>query len=265
MSGAVAATMVGTAVHAGMGFRGSIALVSYFASASALGRLPRARISLQQRGNRRDAVQVLANGGPPALFALLHARSAASSIDLAEAAFYGSLAAAAADTWATEVGTRYGGSPRNIITTRKAAPGESGAVTFAGLFASLAASSAIAAAAHVGASSRPSRALSCVAGGIAGSLTDSLLGALVQEQRWCESCSVRTELPVHTCGAQTRHVAGLRAVNNDVVNLLSVLAGGLIASAASWAMPDLAGRIGSRVEFATTSTNSRVPRTIGAA
>lgn len=262
-SGAAAATLVGAAVHAGMGLRGSAAAVVYFASASALGRLPKQGPQVQRRGNRRDAVQVLANGGAPAFFSLVHARSAAPVSDLAASAFYGSLSAAAADTCATEIGTRFGRKPRNIATGRVAASGESGAISLAGLAASVAAATAIALAAKLGTSGRPMQAMSCVAGGVAGSLADSLLGALGQEQRWCQHCGVRTELPVHTCGHRSNYLSGVRSVNNDVVNLLGVTVGGLTAAALASALPHLAGRSGSRVEFATTATISRLPGTSG--
>lgn len=265
VSGAVAAALVGTAVFAGMGVHGSLTMVSYFASASVLGQLPRPGDSVQQRGNRRDAVQVLANGGPAAALSLLHARSPASSEAVAAIAFYGSLAAATADTWATEVGTRWGGQPRNIVTGRRTLPGESGAVTSAGLAASVLASLVIAALAQPGAKDPRARTISCAMGGVAGSLTDSVVGALVQEQRWCERCSVRTEMAVHGCGCRTYRVSGVPTLNNDVVNLIGVAAGGLTAAVVSAMLPKLTDRNGSRVEFATALTNSRLSGEPGAA
>lgn len=263
-SGAVAATLIGGAVHVGMGARGSVAVVSYFASASALGRLPRPGAVTQQRGNRRDAVQVLANGGPPAVFSLVHARSGTLGRDRAAAAFYGSLAAAAADTWATEVGTRIGGTPRSLATGRIAAIGDSGAVTPAGLAASALAALAIALAAQPEGHGQSGRVVRCLAGGMAGSLADSLLGALMQEQRWCSRCEVGTELVVHTCGNPTHVCSGIRGANNDVVNLTGVTVGGIAAAALAAILPHLTGRNGSRVEFATTVTNSRLSGTPGA-
>lgn len=262
-SGAAAATFVGAAVHAGMGYRGSAAMVAYFASTSALGRLPRQGSSTQHRGDRRDAVQVLANGGPPAFCALVHAWSAASAKDLAAMAFYGSLAAAAADTWATEFGSRFGGRPRSVATGQVVSPGESGAVSIVGLAASAVASAAIALTTQVGKDHRPSRSVSCFAGGMTGSLADSLLGAHIQEQRWCEQCGVRTELKAHSCGNSSTHQSGLHWVNNDVVNVSGVIVGALTADALFAVLPHLTGHDGSRVEFATTATNSRMPEPTG--
>lgn len=230
-SGAVTAAIVGTAVHAGMGVRASVAMVGYFASSSALGRLPRQNLPRQRRGNRRDAVQVLASGGPAALFALLHGAGGTPMTKAASDGFYGSLAAAAADTWATEIGTRWGGQPRNIATLRRTSVGESGGVTIAGIAASFLASLAIAATAQANQEDGTMSVTRCVTGGMVGSLTDSLLGALVQEQRWCERCAIATELHVHTCGQPTTHLRGIPGLDNDVVNFLAGVAGGFAAIA----------------------------------
>src|SRR4051794_20782552 len=69
-SGAPAAAFVGGSVFTGAGFRGAAALIPFFVSSTLLGRLPAPSRSQQCRGNQRDAVQVLANGGVAALLAL---------------------------------------------------------------------------------------------------------------------------------------------------------------------------------------------------
>lgn len=262
-SGAIAASIVGATIHTAMAYKGSSAMVAYFATSSALGRLPRSGSPIQQRGNRRDAVQVLANGGPAAAFALLHALWTPSTIVTA-AGYYGTLSAAAADTWATEIGTRWGGRPRNIANVRKTVAGESGGVTLAGIAASFLASLMMAVIAQLGEKNRRDWVLICVTGGMVGSLTDSLLGALLQERRWCACCNALTEQRIHTCGQPSIHVDGLAAINNDVVNLVAVIAGGLTASAMPALMAKLTERNGSRVEYVTTLTSSRKPILIGA-
>lgn len=262
-SGAAAATAVGAAVYAGMGTRGSLTMVSYFAAMSALGKLPGA-ILAQQRGKRRDAVQVLANGLPAAVFSLIHAIVPGRLGDAATAGFFGSIATAAADTSATELGTRWGGQPRSIVTGRRASPGESGGVTPVGLAASIVASFGIAVTAYPWRPKSGLAMLSCMLGGLCGSLTDSLLGALVQERRWCATCQAPTELVEHTCGHRTHHLSGAPFVDNDTVNFLSVLAGGLVALVLADTAKKLTDRNGSRVEFNTTLTNSRLPGELGA-
>lgn len=264
ISGAVAATIIGATVHAAMGATGSSAMVAYFATSSALGRLPGTRLPVQRRGNRRDAVQVLANGGPAAAFALLHALRVAPSAFDTRAGYYGTLSAAASDSWATEIGTRWGGQPRSIANFRHTLAGESGGVTLAGLAASVLASLMMAAIARLGENNRGGLVRTCVTSGLAGSLTDSLLGALLQERRWCEHCHIQTELATHTCGQPTTHLRGIPAINNDVVNLVAVVAGGMAATAMPAAMAKLTERNASRVEYVTTSTNSRLPIHIGA-
>ena len=262
-SGAVAASMIGATVHTAMGFKGSTAIVAYFATSSALGRLPRSGSPKQQRGNRRDAVQVLANGGSAAAFALLHALWTPST-NVTDAGYYGTLSAAAADTWATEIGTRWGGQPRNIANFRKTVAGESGGVTLAGIAASFLASLTMAAIAQHGKKNRRGWVLICVTGGMVGSVTDSLLGALLQERRWCACCNTMTERRIHTCGQPSIHVDGLAAINNDIVNLVAVIAGGLTAAAMPAVLAKLTERNGSRVEYVTTLTSSRKPILIGA-
>ena len=68
------------------------------------------------------------------------------------------------------------------------------------------------------------------AAGAAGCVFDSWLGATLQERRWCSVCEHETERAVHDCGAVTVHRRGFAGVNNDAVNFLSTVAGGLLAT-----------------------------------
>jgi uncharacterized protein (TIGR00297 family) len=234
-SGTIAATLTGSAVFAGTGLRGSAGMLAYFVSSSALGKLPASPHALQRRGQTRDAVQVLANGGVPALLAICSAIGPERFRSLARAGFAGSLAAAAADTWATEIGSRAHSAPRSIVTLRRVPRGTSGGVTILGLLASTA--GALFIAGVVGASG-DLRLLQCkpmfaiAFGGLTGSLADSHLGATVQELRACELCFRQTELAT-CCGEPTIRIRGIAGIDNDVVNALSVTLGAIVTMIAT--------------------------------
>lgn len=228
-SGALAAIVVG-ALAVGAGWSWGLLLVLYFLASSALSHLGRAEkerrtASIVAKGGARDAVQVLANGGVFALAALAFMRQPASWL-LALGA--GSLAASAADTWATEIGTRYGGRPRSILSLRAVDPGTSGGISAAGLLASVAGAAFVALVALAARGRDVGPAI--LAGGVAGALVDSLLGATLQARRWCETCTRETERVVHDCGTETRRLRGLPWLDNDAVNLASSAAGGLLAA-----------------------------------
>jgi uncharacterized protein (TIGR00297 family) len=231
--GAALATVTGT-IALLAGWRWGVLLVAYFASASALSRFGAARkeartSSVIAKGGARDAWQVLANGGVFAIAAAL-----ALALPRYEqrwlALGIGALAVSASDTWATEIGTLYGGAPRSILGGSPVPVGMSGGVTVLGVLAAIAGAAFIALATL--ALGWPGRvAAASVIGGIAGSTLDSLLGATLQQRRWCDRCNRATERDVHDCGTPTRPIGGLAALNNDSVNLLCGLAGGLIALA----------------------------------
>lgn len=180
--------------------------------------------------SERNARQVLANGG---VFVGLIVLGEASGDARYLVAGVGALAAAAADTWATEIGTLWGETPRSIRTWRAVAPGESGGVTVVGSAASVVAAALVATAASwlipAAATGSGSPVLAVLAAGIAGNLGDSVLGATLQSKRWCEQCRMWTERRVHTCHYRTQHASGLRWMNNDTVNLFATAIGATAA------------------------------------
>src|SRR5690242_14236230 len=104
VSGAVAATVLGTAAAAA-GWMWAALLIVYFVSSTALSHLGGLEKELRtssvvDKGGERDAAQVAANGGPFAIGALL---SLLQPDTRWLALGVGSLAASAADTWATEI------------------------------------------------------------------------------------------------------------------------------------------------------------------
>jgi uncharacterized protein (TIGR00297 family) len=212
--------------------------MAFFVSSSVLGRLPTARAIAQHRGNERDAVQVIANGGIAAILAVASSVGPRRVRSLLMTGFGGALAAATADTWATEIGSRSRQRPRSITTLEPVAPGESGGVTPAGLAASVAGAALIGSVATGDLHRRPGQlfvqAIPVAAGGVMGSLVDSILGATVQEVRFCDRCLRESEQRVHHCGAQTRRIRGLPWCNNDTVNAIATLVGAATAIVFAW-------------------------------
>lgn len=228
-SGAAAALLLGTLVVGCGGWWPGIILVVFFATSSFISN----NGGTQARGSRRDWVQVFANGWALLLGCVLFAVTGWQPWLLFG---MGALAAANADTWSSELG-RLSASPPRLITTGKIVPpGTSGAITKRGSTAAIAGAFLIAmlaafavATGSVATDSNPLAVLIGITlGGISGGMLDSLLGATIQEQRWCDNCERTTEANPHHCGTVTRHINGIAGFNNDVVNMLCVLSGALI-------------------------------------
>lgn len=231
-SGALAAVVTGT-VCAAAGTAWGALLIIYFLAASLLsryGRWEKERLTggVVAKAGARDAAQVVANGGVYTASLVLGAVYAPALASLAVPCALGALATSSADTWATEIGTLHGGTPRSLFTLRPVTPGTSGGISVAGSLAMFAGAAFVAVLAMLlGLTPTP---LSVGMGGVAGCMTDSVLGATVQERRWCPTCSLASEQLVHSCGTTTRLAGGVAGMDNDVVNLLSTIAGGAVAA-----------------------------------
>lgn len=228
-SGAVAAWMAGT-VAMGAGWDWGILLIVYFVTSSALSRYRRAEKARRSAGRSakpgpRDATQVAANGSVYALAAVAYW---AAPHPTWQAVGLGALAASAADTWATEIGSLARATPRSVISGEPVPVGASGGVTAAGVAASVAAAAVLAALATM-LGWRPAVTAGAFVGGVSGALVDSLAGAAFQARFWCASCQVETEARRHDCGAVTSYRRGAPWLDNDGVNALATGAGGALA------------------------------------
>jgi uncharacterized protein (TIGR00297 family) len=235
LDGAIAAAVLGGLVFLTGGVPAAASLLAFFGSSSALSRLGQSRKAAgplaQAKGARRDVWQVLANGGVATLCIVFRQRQG----------FVGSLAAAGADTWATEVGM-LAGRPRLITTLRPVVPGTSGAITLAGLAASAGGALLVGLAWSVS-GGRGAGVRVALMAGVSGSLVDSVLGATLQAVYRCEACGAATEVPRHSpCGQPARLVGGQPWITNDTVNALATLAGAAVARVVSQT-PNAAGHV----------------------
>ena len=243
ISGALAATLLGAVIFGLGGLSWAILLLTFFISSSALSRMFKQRkASLEEKfskGAQRDGGQVLANGGISGLFVLLHLALPAAHWPWL--AFAGALAAANADTWATELGVLSHSAPHLVTNWQVVERGTSGGITVTGTLSALGGSLLIALLAITfWPGARPSlpAALSVFASiglaGLAGSLLDSYLGATVQAIYTCPCCQKESErYPIHSCGCQTSLARGWRWMDNDWVNGFCTLAGAALAALAA--------------------------------
>jgi uncharacterized membrane protein len=193
-------------------------LAAFFVSSNLLSRFGGIPVtpSLDAKTDRRDLWQVYANGGVAAAVAVV------ATGRLGFWLLTITLAAAAADTWATVLGARSGVSPRLLGFGRTVVPGTSGGMTLIGSAgAALGAATISAVGAFVSGMSLILPAGTLV--GSVGMVIDSALGALVQGRFYCQSCDAASEWRVHRCGQRTRRTGGLAWLDNDWVNFLTTV------------------------------------------
>ncbi|GAX91819.1 DUF92 domain-containing protein [Effusibacillus lacus] len=250
LSGMIAAVIIGTMLFS----LGSISwfgtLIAFFVSSSVLSKWKHKTKEHVESGyektGRRDSGQVLANG---ALAVGIAAANFLWPNPLWWHAFIGVMATVNADTWATEIGGASKQVPRSILNWKQVPSGTSGGVTKAGMAASIAGGIFIGLSAWIltvlfpfqvgitipadSSVSVSSLVLIGLIAGLVGSLTDSLLGASWQTMYQCEVCGRQIERRIH-CNRPTRHIRGFTVMNNDTVNLVSSMGGGIIAVWIGW-------------------------------
>lgn len=226
-SGALAAWSVGVLVLHGTGWSGGAVLAAFFIASNLISRVdPGKSLSgLDPKSDRRDLWQVYANGAPAALAAVTAPADDRLGIWLVTA----SLAAAAADTWATSVGARSPVAPRLLWSGRKVPPGTSGGVTLAGSAGALLGALMVSGVGAI-ASANPLLVPAGTLIGFLGMLVDSLVGGILQGRFHCPRCDQPSEWRLHRCGSLTVRRAGLGWLNNDGVNFFATS----LATCAAW-------------------------------
>ena len=228
--GAIVGGLMGGAILFFGGWVWIVPPLAFFATASLLSAWSARKrgldVSLQVRGGRRDAVQVLANGAVGWVLVILnHFIPAPGAYWLFAAAF----AAAAADTFATEIGTAVRGRTWSIVTALRVDPGTSGGVSVAGTLAAVLGGLVVALAAVGAEGEFALRAILVVSvAGFLAAAADSLLGATVQG-RYRDHTGRITDAAVSN-GVANEHIGGSAHVDNDMVNLLCTAVGAAVAA-----------------------------------
>ncbi len=249
-SGFWAASLLGLIIFGLGGLGWAIILLAFFTSSNILSRLFHKQKSAMEekfsKGSRRDWAQVFANGGIAAVMALVafiirQVDPQSDWLVLCWYAFAASLAAATADTWATEIGVLSRIKPISLRTFKPVEPGSSGAVSMLGWSAATGGAALIAMltalADWLGWGGAPVAGIASISvyaivllAGIFGALVDSALGATWQALYYCAVCRKETERhPRHLCGNPTTQVRGWAWMNNDWVNLICVFSAATLA------------------------------------
>ncbi|WP_245308175.1 DUF92 domain-containing protein [Halalkalibacter urbisdiaboli] len=229
-SGLIMASFVGASTLFGFGIQGLFLLAVFFISSTMWSSFQKEKKGngIVEKGQQRDGGQVLANGGIAACMAILYGLFPSPYLIFG---FVTSLAAANADTWASEIGTLSKQRPLHIITWKRVVAGTSGAVTAIGSAAAFAGSFLIVVCSIFFWWSNTSHShvllLVLTIAGFAGNLIDTVAGASIQVVYRCKECSVETEQLEH-CQEKTERISGVSWINNDVVNLICTASGALI-------------------------------------
>jgi uncharacterized protein (TIGR00297 family) len=231
-SGSVSTFLLASVIFGFGGWKWTIPILVFFLLSSLLSKLGKKSFDeIFEKGSRRDYLQVWANGGVAGLLMIWEILKPHPLIYLA---YLGAMAAATADTWATEIGMRLGRRPHLISNFKPVLPGTSGGVTLSGLSGAFLGSlilvlSGIGFLLEYNWNKKIVILILLTLIGVAGSLVDSLLGATLQVLYRCNVCQKITEKRIHCQKNQTVMVSGVKWMSNDMVNFFNTLTGALFA------------------------------------
>jgi uncharacterized protein (TIGR00297 family) len=240
--GFLASAIVGFAIMYGGGFSWFVIVAVFFTLGVAFTLYKygykRRLGGAQGKGGARNWPHILANGGLASIAAMWNLADPGT---LPAAVFLGAISTSAADTVATELGLLSHSQPKLIIhPSEPVSPGTSGGVTALGFIGAGFASLVIGAMAlAVGVLPDPYLIIPLsLVGGVFGAVFDSLVGATIQRKGYCAVCLKRTEELKH-CGERTVATSGVWYVENNVVNVLSTVAGAAATVAMLWVLAPL--------------------------
>jgi len=187
-AGAISAVIIGAAITVGLGLSGLLLMAVFFVLGGAATRLGYARKAArgiaQEKGGARGWRSAWANGGVPALLALMAAMAPSELSSVCTLAYAAAVASAAADTCSSEVGKAVGGRTVLVTTLQPVPPGTEGAVSLAGTLAGIAAATLVAAAGPVGRLYAWTLMPLVAVAGVLGGLSESVLGTVAERRGW---------------------------------------------------------------------------------
>lgn len=233
LNGAVVTFLLGCIIFGFGGIKYTVPILAFFILSSVLSKAGRNRKtemeSSFEKSGVRDMYQVLANGGIAGILMIL---IFILQRDDLYPVYLVAVAAATADTWATEIGVFSRSRPRLVTNFEQVAPGYSGAVSILGSLAAVCGSAVILLAGLYflkDSGQGQVRIIWSVIGcGVLGSFIDSYIGATIQAQYQCQLCHKRTEKRIH-CQQEARLISGKAWINNDWVNFMSIAAAAIIS------------------------------------
>ncbi|MHA2255072.1 MAG: DUF92 domain-containing protein, partial [Candidatus Heimdallarchaeaceae archaeon] len=187
----------------------------------------------------RDSIQAMVNSLVPAILAFIFVLIQKPILTVMAA---GAVAVSLGDTLGTEIGSLSKKNPRvSIKPWVKVEKGSPGAISLLGIVASVIGALIIGfigmgvgtLESNLGSHEVLPSALwlflfSVTAGGIVGAYLDSVFACTIQKLNKCGVCGKITEKSIH-CQKKTEYHTGAKWMQNDLVNLFSIIAGSLIS------------------------------------
>lgn len=227
LDGAVAQFILASLIFGFGGWKFTLPVVTFFIFSSLLSKLnhkTNAQFFFEKSGVR-DSFQVFANGGLGVILLIIYKFVPS---ELLYWIYVSSFAVVCADTWATEIGTLVKTKTISIITFEKVEQGVSGGISLLGTVGAVLGSFIITLSSLIWVRSNEINFIIWLTiAGFFGSIIDSVIGGSIQAQYKCKICSKITERKNH-CNNNAFFIKGLKWLNNDIVNFLSALSGGLM-------------------------------------
>lgn len=230
ISGTIAAIILGSSIFFLGGIIPFIIMLVFFISSSIISKVGKSKKKnldrIHEKGDARDFIQVIANGGIALICLVLFRINMDSKFLIASAV---SFAASTSDTWASEIGVLSKGKTISIITGKRIEQGVSGGISLLGTFSAVLGAILIGllySILHIFTFEYNKNILGVflliVILGFLGSIIDSILGEKFQGHYINEVDGSVTEKK-YNGNRKNYLISGYRFINNDVVNILSNL------------------------------------------